>query len=257
MHSIDWSFYEFLTLRGGEIFNDYPEEIVPIWVRFLEDISDLVKEEKIKKIFLISSLKYPWETSLLKFTLDKLDGLGVNIKKQTMVGTSWDVKYRFPGQSLEWWNDNVNHLKELGVGYHVTTILTQAFIDAFYAKNQTVLDLMTGEFDFIAAQGKPELLHLKEFFPRRADCLRFLMDLKSAPYRPIWERLLHQEARRAETICFTELGNIQTRDLANFTTVFNEDQQGTMACGHPKEFDNYLDSDACFLCDLKKLELLD
>lgn len=250
LDTVDWSLYDTLLIRGGEVFNRFDASILPFYGCFINKIAFLIKEERVKKLFLITSLKYPFEYSLLQATLDMLRNLGVDIKEKVLIGTSWDAKYRFTERSLADWKNNVKILDEKGVPIHITSILTQTFIEGFLEGNKDILDIMDRDFDFIAAQGKPELLHLEKFFPVRKDCMDFLIRLKDSKYSPIWYRLLHQNHRRAESIFFTEHDNLQIRDLENFTTVLEKDSSEVLDCGHPKEYANYVDSDACFLCDL-------
>lgn len=252
-YNVDWSLYDMLLIRGGEVFNEYDATIVPKYETFLKRIAELVKNGTIKKVFLITSLKYQYETSLLRLTLDKFQEYGINIQEKVLIGTSWDIKYRFTERSLGYWNDNMKRLDTLGVPVHITSILTQAFIEGFFAGNQDVLDVMSRDFDFIAAQGKPELLFLDKFFPKRKDCMKFLLHLKNTQYYPIWYRLLHQNHRRAESIYFTEHDALQTRDLETYSIVLTDDNQDVLSCGHPQEYANYVDSDACFLCDINTI----
>lgn len=254
LHTIDWDKYDILLLRGGEILNEYPPLILPKVKEFIGDISALVNEGKIKKVFLVTGLKYDYETSLLKQVLDVFKANGVT---QLMVGTSWDTQYRFTEKSSAYWHTNVKLLKNMGIEVHVTSILTEDFINKFWAGDKELLALMHGNFDFIAPQGKPELLGLKDFFPKRANCLKFLYALKRSPELfPIWKRLLHQNYRRAESIYFVELGELQTRDLENYSKVFTGDNDKMSECGHPAEYCCYQDSDACFLCDINTLDSL-
>ena len=65
-YDVDWSQYDMLLIRGGEVFNDYDTSIVPKYKTFLKRISELVETGTIEKVFLVTSLKYPYEKSLLK-----------------------------------------------------------------------------------------------------------------------------------------------------------------------------------------------
>lgn len=257
LDTIDWDKYDILLLRGGEILNDFPELILDKVHEFIQHIAELVKAGKIKKVFLVTGLKYPYETSLLKQVLCFFESEGVDITKKLMVGTSWDSQYRFMDKSYAYWKDNITQLEAKNVEIHVTSILTEDFINKFWANDKTVLALMHGNFDFIAPQGKPELLGLKDFFPRRANCLKFLNTLRRTPeLYPIWKRLLHQNYRRAESIYFVEREELQTRDLENYSKVFKGDNDKMSECGHPVEYCCYQDSDACFLCDINMLDTL-
>lgn len=257
LHTIDWSVYDILLLRGGEVFNEYQELIVPKVKKLIHDISILIKEGKIKKVFLITSLKYSYEYSLLGLIINLFSINSIDVTKSIMIGTSWDSQYRFTSLSYEFWLENMEILKRQNIEVHVTSILTEDFIHKYWAHDKTILKLMNHHFDFIAPQGKPELLSLKGFFPKRVECLKFLQELKtSEQYNDIWKRLLHQNYRRAESIYFTERNELQTRDLAEYSTVFEGDRQDTLKCGHPAEYACYQDSDACFLCDINTLETL-
>ena len=255
-YDVDWSQYDMLLIRGGEVFNDYDISIVPKYKTFLKRISELVENGTVQKVFLVTSLKYPYEQSLLKLTLDEFENNNINIQEKVLIGTSWDIKYRFTEKSLEWWKNNVSILDSLSVPIHITSILTQSFIDRFFKNDKNVLNVMSRNFDFIAAQGKPELLFLDGFFPKRKDCMNFLLHLKNSEYNPIWYRLLHQNYRRAESIFFTEYDRLQVRDLETYKVVFDEENQEVLKCGHPKEYANYVDSDACFInCTVRPLHL--
>lgn len=257
LHTIDWNTYDTLLLRGGEVFNEYQAMIVPRVEIFIHDISALIKEGKIKKVFLVTGLKYPYENSLLGLVINLFKANSIDITKQIMIGTSWDSQYRFTDLSYSFWKDNMEILKHYNIEVHVTSILTEDFIHKYWKQDKEILKLMNNHFDFIAPQGKPELLSLEGFFPKRTECLKFLQELKNSKrYSGIWKRLLHQNYRRAESIYFTERNELQTRDLAEFSTVFEGDRQDTSKCGHPAEYACYQDSDACFLCDINMLETL-
>ncbi|OUO53310.1 hypothetical protein B5F76_05900 [Desulfovibrio sp. An276] len=253
LDNMNWSLYDTLLVRGGEVFNDYDEAIAPKFTTLMEKISGFVNDGRVKKVFLITSLKYPFEHSLLQLAFKVFRHCGVDVREKVLVGTSWDAKYRFTNNSLGYWKENMAYLDAHGIPVHITSILTQALIEGFFAKDSNVLEAMNRDFDFIAAQGKPELLFLEKFFPVRDDCLKFLVQLKNSKYSPIWYRLLHQDYRRAESIYFTEQEALRTRDLATYKTVLADDNQEVLKCGHPKEYANYVDSDACFLCDLEKI----
>lgn len=252
-YDADWELYDELLIRGGEVFNDYDPIIIDKFSIFVDRISELIKTNVIKKVFLITSLKFPYETSLLKYTIEKLQENNINLKENVLIGTSWDIKYRFTKKSLNYWNANIKILDEQNIPVHITSILTQSFIDGFFNDNKDVLNVMSRNFDFIAAQGKPELLFLDGFFPKRKDCMNFLLHLKNSEYNPIWYRLLHQNYRRAESIFFTEHNRLQVRDLETYKVVFEEENQEVLKCGHPKEYANYVDSDACFICDINTI----
>lgn len=255
-YDADWELYDELLIRGGEVFNDYDPIIIDKFSIFVDRISELIKTNVIKKVFLITSLKFPYETSLLKYTIEKLQENNINLKENVLIGTSWDIKYRFTKKSLNYWNANIKILDEQNIPVHITSILTQSFIDGFFNDNKDVLNVMSRNFDFIAAQGKPELLFLDGFFPKRKDCMNFLLHLKNSEYNLIWYRLLHQNYRRAESIFFTEHDRLQVRDLETYKVVFEEENQEVLKCGHPKEYANYVDSDACFInCTVRPLPL--
>lgn len=255
LDTVDWSKYDELFIRGGEVFNDYDKSLESIFSIFIEKIAVLIKNETIKKLFLITSLKYKYTNSLLKFTLELLERFNIDVTSKIMIGTSWDNRYRFNPTSSEYWNNNINILDNKSIPIHITSILTQSFIDGYYNKDKDILNLMNRNFDFIPAQGKPELLYLDGFFPKRNDCIKFLSELQNHPsYISIFYRLLHQDYRRAETIYFTEYDDLQIRDLKNYTNVLNLDSSEVAKCNHPKEYSNYVDSDACFLCDINTLK---
>ena len=250
-----WEFYDQLLLRGGEIFNSYPSAIVPYWTQFITEISKLIKNGTIKKLFLITSLKYDFKDSLLELTLQLLEDSGVDITEQVMIGTSWDAKFRFTETSARQWTSTREVLRLRHVPVHITSILMQSFIDMYFTRSRDILELMDGEFDFIAPQGKPELLHLDGFFPNRNDCIKFLLELKNSDkYHGIFNRLNHQNHRRAESIYFTEDKRLCIRDLASYETILPGEVEKRLDCGHPLEYACYNDSDACFLCDLKALD---
>lgn len=252
--TINWSIYDTLLLRGGEIFNEYENIIVENYEIFIKKISNKILDNSIKKVFLVTSLKYPIKNSLLKLTFDLFEKFNVNIQDKILIGTSWDVKYRFNNESNTFWNNNINYLDNNNIPVHITSILTQAFIEEFNSNNKFIKNIMLRDFDFIAAQGKPELLHLDKFFPIRNDCIKFLIQLKeSNEYHDIWYRLLHQNYRRAESIYFTEHDSLQIRDLETYKSVLKNDDTTILSCGHPKEYANYVDSEACFLCDLNNI----
>ena len=254
LKNADWTLYNQLFLRGGEVFNQYPTAIVPYWTEFISIIADLLESGVLQKLFLITSLKYEYNNSLLELTLYSLEGLGINIQEKVMIGTSWDVKYRFTDTSLKNWHNCMHILKYKGIETHITSILTQSFIDEFNNNSKEVLELMTDRFDFIPAQGKPELLSLDAFLPKRSSCLAFLLKLKNSPkYSGIFYRMLHQDYRRAESIYFTEDNELQTRDLKDYSTILPGEMETRLECGHTSEYANYADSDACFLCDLNAI----
>ena len=251
--TIDWNQYKRLLIRGGEVFNDYDPLILKNVSILVQKIANAIKSGKIRHLILVTSLKYQYETSLLKTILELLEEYGIETQYYVIIGTSWDCKYRFNDSALKNWHRNWAILSSKYIPIHITTILTQALIDGFFNNDKTIHNIMTYDFDLIPAQGKPELLYLKDFFPKRKDCLKFLAKLQTN-YSSIWYNLLHQNYRRAETIFFTGLNELQTRDLETFHSVLPNDPQGILPCGHPRDYANYVDSDACFLCDLEKLK---
>lgn len=255
LSKVDWSNYDTLLIRGGEVFNDYEESLLESYTPFIESISRLLVSGTLKKVFLITSLKYEYAGSLLQYTLDTLQPK-VDICNKVLVGTSWDKKYRFTSTSLTNWKTNIDILDSKNIPVHITSILTQAFIEGFNENDKDVLAIMDRDFDFIAAQGKPELLKLDKFFPKRKDCLLFLSQLNnSIKYTSILTRLFSQHVRRAESIYFTETDIFSIRDLKQYSYCVDEEEYNkpNPKCGHPMDYCNYADSEACFICDIRTL----
>jgi len=252
--SIDWGKFDKLTIRGGEVFNDYDINYLKSFDLLLWNIIDLIKQGKIKKCYLVTGLKYRFKNSLLEHSLNYFQ----DFKKFILVGASWDLYNRFFNDDEQIWWENINIIKSMDISIHITTILTQYFINAYNANDKKVFQILDtfddDQFDFIAAYGKTKL-NLDNFFCKRNDFLKFWCGIiKHQKYKNIWERFLNQSYRRASHIYFAATDELQIRDLKNYTFAFEGESFGHLVCGHPDQYANYEDSNKCMLCDIFNLQ---
>lgn len=250
--TIDWDVFDKISFQGGEIMNGLDPACIPTYTDFLEKLVTFMLEDKLVRIYLITSLKYQFEGSLLEYTLDLFRSYALTNK--VMIGTSYDIKYRFTPENEKIWWQNLGKVKRAGASIHCTTVMSQFFIDAYKARDKKLMRLMkvfpdTG-LDLIGAIGDRYYEYQPEdFLPKRKDLISFCLYLMKNRYS-LWRRFADQSGRRATHIYRTLHDSIIWRDLKNHT---GDELDIIGPCGHYILCRSYADSDECYACDIKAL----
>lgn len=252
LDTIDWDKFDQISFQGGEILNSYePEYLVP-YDKLLDRIIGLINDGKLKKLYLITSLKYLYEGSLLEFTLGKF--AAADMTENVMVGTSFDLKYRFTKENeLIWWA-NLGKIKRQGFRIHCTTVLSQFLIEAYMKGDKRIKRILTvfpGKLlDLIGTIGdRHNKVMPKDFLPVRKSFFAFCFFLMRTNYF-LWRRFADQSGRRATHVYRPLYDATVWRDIKNHTS---NDTELLAECGHFVYCRSYADSDECYACDVLKM----
>lgn len=251
--TIDWNMFDQISFQGGEIMNGYDEFWLPAYNTLIQRMMDLMQEGKLKKLYLITSMKYKYEGSLLEFTLQKFRERGFGAE-HLMVGTSYDIKYRFTEETERNWWTNLGKVKRMGFNVHCTTILSQFLIEAYMSgekRMQRILKLFPGRlFDLIGTIGNRHSTQMPpDFLPKRASFMRFCKFLMQNNF-PLWERFADQSGRRATHVYRPHTDFIIWRDLKHHR---GNEPEILAPCGHFIYCHSYADHDGCWACDVERL----
>ncbi len=250
--TIDWNQFDEVSFQGGEIMNGYDQEWLPTYERLLDELILLMQEDKLKKLYPITSLKFRYEGSLLQFTLEKFKAAG--FIDRVMVGTSYDIKYRFTKENeREWWI-NLGKVKRMGCKVHCTTILSQFLIEAYMGGDKRIIRMLKvfpGRLlDLIGTIGDRHSLMLPgDFLPKRSSFMAFCFFLMKSNF-PLWDRFADQSGRRATNVYRPIQDMTVWRDVKNHTS---HDKELLAPCGHFVYCRSYADSDECYACDILKI----
>lgn len=250
--NLDWNKFDQISFQGGEIMNGYSLEYIKEYDTLISNIIQNMEKNRLKKLYLITSLKFPYENSLLEYTQRKFRENG--FIDNLMIGTSWDLKYRFTPETERIWWTNLGKVKRGGSSVHCTTILSQFFIEAYMNNDpivQRIMKIFPGRlFDLIGTIGDRHSPMLPpDFLPKRSSFLSFCLFLIKNNY-PLWRRHADQSGRRATHVYRPITDSIIWRDVKNHTS---NDLDLLSPCGHFVYCRSYSDSDECYACDMIKL----
>lgn len=250
--TMNWEVFDQISLQGGEIMNEKNQEWLPSYDAFLDKIFGLMENDTVKRLFLITSLKYQYAGSLLEYTINRF--LEKGLINYLLVGTSYDLKYRFTEELEKRWWDNLAVVRSTGVQVHCTTILTEYFIHAYMngdKKLQKFLKEFPGDaLDLIGTIGKRNSDQFpSDFLPKRESFFKFCLYLMRFNV-PMWKRFADQSGRRASHIFRPLFDKTEWRDVKNHT---GPQKELLTECGHYWFCRSYADSDECYACDVKKL----
>lgn len=250
--TINWNQFDEISFQGGEIMNGYDPEYLPAYNELIDRLLEHIQAGRLRKLYLITSLKYKYEGSLLQFTLEKFAKAGR--MDNLMVGTSYDIKYRFTKENeREWWI-NLGKVKRMGCKIHCTTILSEFFINAYLNNDKRIvrmLKVFPGRLlDLIGTIGDRHSLMLPhDFLPKRSSFMKFCFFIMQNNF-PLWNRFADQSGRRATNVYRPLYDTTIWRDVKHHTS---NDKELLAPCGHFVYCRSYSDSDECYACDILKM----
>lgn len=253
LNQVDLEVFDQISFQGGEIMNQYDESWLPTYDLLLDKIISLMNEKKVRRLFLITSLKFKYEGSLLEYTINKFKKANLD-ENYLMVGTSYDIKYRFTKESERNWWINLGKIKRNGYRVHCTSILSQFFIDAYLSNDKRVARLLKifpdRLFDLIGTIGDRNSPQMPEdFLPKRKSFMEFCRYIMKTNV-PLWNRFSDQSGRRATNVFRPYTKTIIWRDLRHHCS----NEKSILApCGHFIYCHSYSDSDGCWACDIERL----
>lgn len=248
LDTIDWNKFTEMTLIGGELITeDIVDDKKAKFLEFIEKIISFLKENKLKKFYLVTALlnkNYILQDILELFRENKLmDRFSIN--------TSWDYMYRFNEINKKIWNNNVSLVEAYNCEIHYETILTEALIKAVLTNEKEVINkISNNNLDLIRPSGSytHSNEHLEDFFIIRKDFFKFLDKLKTLNKR-LYDNLFNLEKRASE------IHTLPTGEVTNrINKLYIEEIHDKVAlCGHDELYrECYKDSKSCIICDILK-----
>ena len=244
--------YNEIALVGGEIFSNlFSDNINSKLKELISTIIELIKQNKVKKLFLLTALLE--KTDMLSWVIQQIKDN--NLFNNISINTSWDLKYRFNENNRNIWKDNIQLLKDNNITYHIEMILSQFMIESVLENNDEVIDILKlDNIDLLRTELpiNTDKNFVDDFFPKRDDFLSFIKILHKIN-KPLFNRLCDQESR-AKTIHIIPFKQVRYRDYNNFIEDINKNNLSK--CGHDKMYACYSDSDKCLICDIKRVQKL-
>lgn len=248
--------FNYLRLLGGELFDGAIDQlnIRDEFYNILESCLKLIKEGKIDKLNFLTNLIYKDNKDLrdtLKFFSDN------GVIDHIDMSSSYDIAGRFTEESEQWWWDNIKWLNKtypilkVDVGIIMTqpfiTTVTKEWIDNFYKRSNYSCNIKLNELDTALINVTKQESPFSHLFPKRADFLKFLTNLKSWGYYDLvgvepggispWNRTL--------SIQYIQSGDLSFPVFKNLSYLLAERAEYKQ--------DGYIDSNIPLFSDIKKV----
>lgn len=233
-----------LVITGGEWLNQ-PDERRPVKeaLSVVPVLEDLIVSGRVQKIVINTSLKYKFQGSILQALVAGIRtreaDTGIHLSKFIVFNTGWDVSYRFYGDDKKMWHRNIEWLQENHMRVHVTTMVTQSFIQEYTRNSLEVQWLKTfprDGWDLVPVMTPVYASNAKSYSPHRDHFRMFLQDLVSKDPN-LFARFLSQ------MYCTAGISYLPY-DVISKNLRYK--------CGHLKGLRNMHKSNACALCDAIK-----
>lgn len=234
-----------VLFTGGELFDrKLPKESVKAFYRLTQTCIDMIQDGSLEKVYINTNFIYE-DTSLLFGILDKFKKN--NLEHKVHITTYYDLGYRYKNQA-DLWTATMN-MREVSNRYP-TMVRTARMIMTIIAYDiLTIEPLILDNFFYDTSFSlylSPYIKGDADFSLTRNEHLTFLFSLKEY-YPDILHKIINDIDSHSSEKLFDYNGHRFVMKNQKFSP-----------CGHKEHFRRvYKDSDSCFLCDLKKLALVE
>lgn len=252
-----------IALIGGEFFQGQlkNKNVKKIFLNLIDKINFLLINNYIKNVWISASLIYGLQLDLYE-TLEH-----INDKEKIWILTSYDTNWRF--KTTENKNNWINNLHTLRNKYptihiNITAILTGHFIHAYLngmfelktiANNINAAYFLKppcqiGEINETTFTKKQTNIMLPDFFPTRNVFLKFLNVYRQTENELQYLKLYNMKLRSDILYKYSgKRGYINKRLKDKSVEIEDNDCCIIQSCGHSTQYQIYVDSNACCICD--------
>lgn len=252
---------------GGEFFQGQLSDN-NVKQKFLELMTinaTLLNNKNIKQIWISASLLYGNQNDLF----DVLKIFQNNYDKIWIL-TSYDVKGRFHTQNIKNnWIHNIKKIKDIfpEININITSIVTGDFIDQYLNDTLDLYDIIK-KFNcslFLKPTAKINKIDDKciinskipNFFPTRDKMMKFLIKYIQKESIFSYDKLFNINYRADYLKLYGDRQQFSHRikNKYNEETVSKDDTVSNelLKCGHSVQYQSYIDSDKCLICDKQKI----
>lgn len=226
---------------------------------------DLIETNKIRDFWCYCTLTIGDQSDLYEL-VDLFDKTVTDKENHHFwIQVSYDPKGRYnaPGKFENWDKHLLNLQKYPFIRFNVTTIMTEAFLQAVLSKELDLREFKNRyKNKFFFKQPNPTndkeklavMQRMPWFFPKRKTYIDFLRFIKKYDLS-LFDEILNITLRSNEMFnSLEDRGNELTPDRRNKETWEEDCTEINPKCGHVVNYQCYADSDACCLCDYFKVK---
>lgn len=258
-----------IAFIGGEFFQGQLKnpEVKKTFMHMFDIVSSLLNENKIDEVWCCATLTIGDQEDMYE-VLSKFNDLS-----KVWILTSYDTIGRFHTKAMkDKWISNVQNLRNTykDIKINITTIITGDFIDKYLDGSLDLFDL-AGQFDasvFLKhacpINRDAEYLYTKQetnkiipnFFPTRNQFLSFLYKFKENENSLMYDKLFNMKYRSSYLFRFDEgklMCSHRLKDTYQEVYEKYKKEHDYSPCGHSNQYQMYVDSDGCAVCDKEKI----
>ena len=257
-----------LAYIGGEFFqgqlND--KNVKHRFLELMQKTSQLLDEKYIDETWISATLTLGDQADLYE-ALNEFSDLS-----KVWILTSYDTLGRFHSEKMKNnWLKNLAMLRQYSndLKINITSILTGDFIQ-HYLDNSLDIQSIAEKYhcsmfwkppcpidrqDDVHKTKRQVNSILPNFFPTRTQFLEFLFKYKSTESEFLYDKLFNMKYRSDYLEKYTKGFNVSHRIKKQSIEVTDQDCC-ILKCGHSSQYQIYIDSDACAICDKEKIRNL-
>lgn len=267
----DNSLYEYidcLGFIGGEFFQGQlcDEQVEKKFLELMAIANKKLIESKIHEVWISASLLIGNQKDLYQV----LDVFRMNIDKIWIL-TSYDTIGRFHTNKQKLgWIQNICKLKNKysTININITSIVTGDFIEQYLSKTLDLFDIasryncscflkpaakIAGFIDDKIALNSI----IPNFFPSRSKMLKFLIEFKMNEPSFMYDKLFNMSYRASYLELYGHRQKFAHRIKDSYQEELDEGNSisnSILPCGHSVQYQCYVDSDRCLICDKKLIQ---
>lgn len=263
-----YEYVDCLGFIGGEFFQGQlrNEQVKEKFLALMTIASKKLIEQKICEVWISASLLIGNHEDLYQ----TLDIFSSNIDKIWLL-TSYDTIGRFHSdkQKLDW-IQNIQKIKNKypTINVNITSIVSGDFIERYISKTLDLFEI-AGRFNcscFLKPTARiagfiDDKIALNQiipdFFPSRAKMLKFLMQFKMNEPSFMYDKLFNMSCRASYLELYGHRQKFAHRIKANYQEELDEGNDISnqmLPCGHSVQYQCYVDSDKCLICDKQTIQ---
>lgn len=251
--------YDVLSYLGGEFFQGQMKnpEVKTKFMELMKKTAELLENGTIRNVWIYATMTIGEQKDLYE-TLKLF-----NKKEGLWILTSYDTKGRFHTPKMEEnWDYHMRHIHELypEIRFNITSILSEDLIDKYLDGRFSFKDMMEKYHCafFLKQCGKGNYTKeemnkiLPNFFPPRNKFIKFLRKFRNEESDLMWTKLFDIHYRADMLYRNHNIKDKQMESNPRFKDSKKEEavrDDQILPCGHLDNYQAYIDSDKCCLCD--------
>ena len=252
--------YDTLAYLGGEFFQGQlnTQEIHDKFFELMYKTEELYEQGYITEIWIYATMTIGDQKDL--FDTLKIFEKPIN-DGNFWILTSYDTHGRFHTPKMEeTWHNTMRKMRDLypNLRLNVTSILSQDLITKYLAGTFSFKKIMN-DYDcvfFLKQPGNGDFTkeemekRVGNFFLKRNDFIKFLRKFKNEESDDMWTKLFNIKYR-ADTLYRNYNDPMRLMELTSRHKNIGKEEDGCAVapCGHLTNYQAYIDSDACVICD--------